>query len=202
MSYSRMVALGWLFFVCSPAWCAETPGPAKVADSAGISCSADVSPLGPAAAKVLATCLPAGCGAVTGTQDAVGQGAEAATARTGERPFPNVIRPKKVDAKVKGCKVSEPGKYQATQGDLIELEYTYPVVPEAMPDQVNQETDKGAIYTANLGIRRLQVPGFVGTQTYVFYFEARDKGRGIAYIVIDEVKYEYAFEVSEQTQAQ
>ena len=115
-----------------------------------------------------------------------------------DEPKGNVIRPKKVDAKVKGCQVSEPGKYRATAGDLIELEYTFPIVPSAIPMKVDLETDKGAIYSSKLGIRNLIVPNMVGTGTYLFYFEAKHKGKGTAFVLIDDVKYEYGFEVSEK----
>ena len=114
-----------------------------------------------------------------------------------EQPRGNVIRPKKVDAKVKGCQVSEPGKYRATAGDLIELEYTFPVVPGAIPKVVDREWDRGAIYGSRLGIRNLIVPNMVGTGTYLFYFEARHKGSGTAILQIDDVEYTYNFEVAE-----
>ena len=113
-------------------------------------------------------------------------------------PRGNVIRPKKVDAKVKGCQVSEPGKYQATAEDLIEIEYTFPIYPAAMPKRVGVETDKGALYPSKLGIRNVIVPQLVGTGTYVFYFEAKHEGKGTAFVVIDDVKYEYGFNVLER----
>ena len=109
----------------------------------------------------------------------------------------NVIRPKKVDAKVMGCQVSGPDKYRATVGDLIELEYTFPVIPSALPKKVGQEADKGALYPSTLGIRHLIVPNIVGTGTYLFYFEAKHEGTGTVLVVIDDVKYEYSFTVSE-----
>ncbi len=115
------------------------------------------------------------------------------------QPHSNVIRPKQVDAKVNGCRVSEPGEYTATAGDLIELEYTFPVVPATMPTEVDRKTDKGAIYTSTLGIRNLIVPNMVGTQTYLFYFEAKHEGTGTAFLVVDDVEYEYRFEVSKST---
>ena len=114
------------------------------------------------------------------------------------KPRGNVIRPKKVEAKVQGCHVSEPGKYSATAGDLIELEYTFPMHPDAIPKEVDVETDRGAIYPSKLGIRKLVVPGLVGTGTYVFYFDPRDEGTGTAFVIIDDVKYEYGFEVSKR----
>ena len=114
-----------------------------------------------------------------------------------EEPCGNVIRPKKVDAEVNGCQVSEPGEYQATAGDLIELEYTFPIVPTTIPKKVARETDRGAIFPSKLGIRNLIVPRMVGTGTYLFYFEARFKGSGTATVVVDGVEYDYRFEVAE-----
>ena len=114
-----------------------------------------------------------------------------------EDPCCNVIRPKKVDAKVKGCQVSGPGEYRATAGDLIELEYTFPIVPSCIPKEVGRETDRGAIYPSKLGIRNLIVPRMIGTGTYLFYFDARHAGSGTAIVVIDGVKYEYKFDVAE-----
>ena len=112
-----------------------------------------------------------------------------------EKPEGTVIRPKRVDAKVKGCQVSEPGKYRATAGALIELEYTFPVVPTTLPRSVDREWDKGAIYGSDLGIRNLIVPRIIGTGTYLFYFQAKHAGVGTATMIIDDVKYEYRFEV-------
>lgn len=114
-----------------------------------------------------------------------------------DKPRGNVIRPKKVDAKVKGCQVSEPGKYHATEGDLIELEYTFPIFPAAMPKKLDRETDRGPIFPSKLGIRNLIVPKLIGTGTHIFYFEARHEGEGTAFVVIDGVKYEFRFKVSE-----
>lgn len=112
-------------------------------------------------------------------------------------PRGNVIRPKMVDAAVRGCRISEPGEYRATAGDVIELEYTFPIVPTAIPKDVSRQWDQGAIGPSKLGIRSLIVPKTVGTGTYVFCFEARQEGSGRAVVVIDGEKYEYRFEVSE-----
>jgi hypothetical protein len=113
-----------------------------------------------------------------------------------DKPQGNVIRPVKVAAKVKGCQVSKPGDYRATAGDLIELEYTFPVVPGAMPEDVGREWDRGAIYGSKLGIRNLIVPEMLGTGTYLFYFLAKHEGSGTAFVIVDGVKYEYKFEVA------
>ena len=71
------------------------------------------------------------------------------------------------------------------------LEYTFPIVPTTIPKAVARETDRGAIYPSKLGIRNLIVPNMVGTGTYLFYFEARHEGSGKAFVVVDDVKYEY-----------
>jgi hypothetical protein len=118
------------------------------------------------------------------------------TVALAEEPCCNVIRPKKVDTKVKGCQISEPGEYRATEGDLIELEYTFPIVPGCIPKKVDREWDKGAIYGSKLGIRNLIVPQLIGVGTYLFYFSAKHEGTGTAIVVIDDVKYEYRFEVA------
>jgi len=114
-----------------------------------------------------------------------------------EEPSGSVIRPKKVDAEVKGCQVSEPGTYQAVAGSLIELEYSFPVTPATVPKVVDRDWDKGAIYGSVLGIRHLIVPRLVGTGTYVFYFEAKHAGSGTAMVVVDKTTYTYVFEVAE-----
>ena len=113
-------------------------------------------------------------------------------------PFSHVIRPRRVDADVKGCLISEPGEYRASVGDLIEVEYSFPVAPQTVPKKVDQETDKGAIYTSKLGIRNLIVPKIIGTGTYLFYFDAKHEGKGTAFVVIDGVKYAFGFEVAER----
>ena len=111
-------------------------------------------------------------------------------------PSGNVIRPRAVDAEVAGCKVSQPGEYRITVGDVIEIEYTYPVVPDAIPKTVDREWDRGAIFGSELGIRNLIVPEMVGTGTYLFYFVAKIEGSGTAFAIVDGVKYEYRFTVA------
>lgn len=113
-----------------------------------------------------------------------------------DEPRGNVIRPKDVDAKVPGCSISEPGDYQATAGDLIEIEYRFPIVPTATPQSVDRKWDKGAIYPSNLGIRQLIVPNMVGAGTYLFYFEAKHAGSGTAIVIVDGEQYEYRFQVA------
>lgn len=108
----------------------------------------------------------------------------------------SVIRPQKVNARVKGCDISAPGKYHARVGDLIELEYSFPVTPLTFPRKVDRKWDKGAVCPSVLGIRNLIVPKIIGTGTYLFYFEARHAGQGTATVVVDGLRYDYDFQVS------
>lgn len=113
-----------------------------------------------------------------------------------EEPRSRVIRPQEVDAKVRGCRVAEPGDYSARVGDLVELAYSFPVVPDAMPEKVERRTDRGVAQLSKLGIRELVVPKKLGVQTYLFYFEAKSVGQGTAYVIVDDVTYKYHVDVS------
>ena len=55
------------------------------------------------------------------------------------------VRPKQEDAKVTGCKIAAPDSYDVAVGALIELDYTYPVVPGAIPKKANAKTTSGAV---------------------------------------------------------
>ncbi len=46
------------------------------------------------------------------------------------------VRPAQEKAKVDGCRIARPGNYTVAVGELIELDYTYPVVPAAIPKKV------------------------------------------------------------------
>src|SRR4051812_46229220 len=79
----------------------------------------------------------------------------------------STIRPVLDNAKVEGCKIAKPGEYEAQVGDLIELDYTYPVVPGAMPKkfEFKLEGGKTIISPSPLGIRRVVSPKLVGATT-------------------------------------
>ncbi|MBL8794532.1 MAG: hypothetical protein JNM56_11555 [Planctomycetia bacterium] len=107
-----------------------------------------------------------------------------------------VIRPARDKAQVDGCHVSKPGDYQATVGDLIELEYSYPVVPTAMPKKVDfKVTLIGAVAPSPLGIRKVVTPQLIGAHTLVFFFEAKKAGEDTVTVEVDGKGYPYKFKV-------
>jgi hypothetical protein len=109
-----------------------------------------------------------------------------------------IVRPHQVEAKVKGCKVAKPGEYTATKGDLIELEYSYPVVPTATPKKVAYKvTLTGAVRPSPLGIRQVQ-SGLIGSHTLVFAFEAHQAGMDTVTLQIDDDAYDFKFKVEEK----
>jgi hypothetical protein len=107
-----------------------------------------------------------------------------------------VIRPGKDKAQLEGCHVSKPGDYEATIGDLIELEYSYPVVPAAIPKKVDYKvTLIGAVAPSPLGIRKVLTPQLLGAHTLVFFFEAKKTGEDTVTLEIDGKGYPYKFKV-------
>ncbi len=108
-----------------------------------------------------------------------------------------VMRPGLVDAKVKGCQVSEPKSYSVTVGDVIELDYSYPVFPAAIPKKVDyNQTTLGVVTKSSLGFREVTNPGLVGSRTIAFYFDARKPGTETVNLLIDNEVYKYEFKVS------
>ncbi len=113
-----------------------------------------------------------------------------------------IIRPNVVDAKVEGCTVSAPGNYDMIVGNFIELEYSYPVVPAAMPKKVShKETLRGVVRLSPLGFRHAVTPKLVGRQTIVFCFDAAEKGSDTITLIVDEAEYAYTFKVVNDPEA-
>jgi hypothetical protein len=107
-----------------------------------------------------------------------------------------VVRPKQVDAKVQGCSIAEQKHYSVKVGDVIELDYTYPIVPEAMPQKVSvKQTSGSAVELSPIGVRMIEVPMMVGASTIGFFLEAKQAGDATVTLVIDDNRYEYAFTV-------
>jgi hypothetical protein len=118
-------------------------------------------------------------------------------ARGAEGVHGQVLRPRKADAKVMGCEVSQPGEYNVSTGDLIELEYGYLVVPDAIPQKVGtQVTSQGAVVPSPLGTRLAFTPGLVGAVTIVSFLEARKAGEETVTLIIDNAAYQYKIRVS------
>lgn len=113
-----------------------------------------------------------------------------------------IVRPMTVDAKFKGCKVAKPGEYRVTDGDLIELEYSYPVVPETIPDKVSyNQTLNGAVKLSPLGIRNVTTPSLVGIGTIALCLDANQEGTDKVTLIIDGAEYEYTFNVEAMEKA-
>lgn len=113
-----------------------------------------------------------------------------------------IVRPMTVDAKVKGCKVAKPGEYRVSVGDFIELEYSYPVVPECIPDKVSyNQTLNGAVNLSPLGIRHVTQPSLVGAGTIALCLDAVKEGTDKVTFTIDKATYEYDFKVESAEEA-
>jgi hypothetical protein len=111
------------------------------------------------------------------------------------------VRPMQDKAKVEGCKIAIPAEYEVTVGDLIELDYTYPVIPVAIPNNVNyKQTLTEAVGKSPLGFRRVTTPKMVGTGTIAFYFDAKKVGEETVTLIIDEAEYAYKFKVVASTE--
>jgi hypothetical protein len=106
------------------------------------------------------------------------------------------VRPLQEKAKVAGCKIAKPGSYEVAVEDLIELDYTYPVVPTAIPNKVDhKQPASGSVVKSELGFRTVSTPRLLGTGTIAFYFEAKKEGEDKITVIIDENEYEYTFKV-------
>jgi hypothetical protein len=118
------------------------------------------------------------------------------TAYAAEGVHGTVVRPRQVPAKVQGCRIAAPKDYQVKVGDVIELDYGYPVVPGAMPKKVSiKQTPGGAVDASPLGIRMVTVPQLLGASTIGFFLEAKAAGQKTVSLVIDDNEYEYTFTV-------
>jgi hypothetical protein len=107
-----------------------------------------------------------------------------------------VVRPIQVKAKVGGCKIAEPMAYNVHVGDAIELDYTYPIVPVAIPKNVRiKQTSGGAVDVSPLGIRQVVAAGLLGASTIGFYLDAKQAGQEAVIVVIDDNEYNYIFNV-------
>lgn len=107
-----------------------------------------------------------------------------------------VVRPAQEEARAKGCRIAAPGTYQVRVGDLIELDYSYPVVPDAIPKKLEHtQTTTGAVVKSPLGFRTVLSPKLLGGGTVAFYFEAKKAGEETVTLVIDGTEYQYTFTV-------
>ena len=123
----------------------------------------------------------------------------AATADGLEGPVGIVVRPAQEEAKVKGCRIATPGHYEINVGDLVELDYTYPVVPDAIPKKLDhRQTGTGAVAKSPLGFRTVVSPKLLGGGTVAFYFDAKKEGEETVTLLIDGTEYKYTFKVAKK----
>jgi hypothetical protein len=132
------------------------------------------------------------------------------------RPAPN---------EVMGCSMSKPGNYEVHVDDLIELDYSYVLVPSASPKKVEySQTKAGAVVKSSQGFRSVTAPGQAGAGTIPaeggsspppricvtrpdqagpgiptgmlqFFFDAKKEGEDTVTIKIDGREYVYKFKV-------
>ena len=107
-----------------------------------------------------------------------------------------IFRPAPTQARVEGCKIAEPGAYEVKVGDLIELDYSYPIHPNAMPEKVSHRiARRGAVAKSRLGIRQVRTPKRLGSGTIATYLDAKKPGEATVTLTIDDAEYVYKFSV-------
>ena len=107
----------------------------------------------------------------------------------------SIVRPLMVDGNVGGTQIAKPGSYQITAGDLLELEYTYPVVPAAMPKELNSTSSDSNVLSADGTAKTVVVPGLMGAGKKAFCFRATNAGTSNVTIMIDGNEYQYSITV-------
>ena len=107
----------------------------------------------------------------------------------------SIARPLMVDGKVGGTQIAKPGNYRITAGDLLELEYTYPVVPAAMPKELNSTSTDSNVLSADGNAKTVVVPGLMGAGKKAFCFRATKAGTSNVTIKIDGNEYQYSITV-------
>ena len=107
----------------------------------------------------------------------------------------SIVRPLMVDGKVGGAQIAKPGNYRVTVGDLLELEYSYPVVPAAMPKELNSTSSDSNVLSAEGNAKTVVVPGLMGAGKKAFCFRATNAGTSNVTIMIDGNEYQYSVTV-------
>lgn len=106
----------------------------------------------------------------------------------------NIVRPLMVDAKIVGAQIAKPGDYRVTAGDMLELEYSHPVIPAAMPKELSATSSEPNILSTD-GAKTVVVPGLMGAGKKAFCFRAMKAGTSNVTIKIDGNEYHYSFTV-------
>ncbi len=107
----------------------------------------------------------------------------------------SIIRPMMVDAKVDGTQIAKPGDYRIQVGDLVEFEYSYPVIPAAMPNELSSTSSDGDVLSGDGSVQSVVVPGLMGAGRKAFCFRAIKAGTSNVTITIDGNEYQYSITV-------
>ena len=107
----------------------------------------------------------------------------------------NIIRPVLVDGEVDGTQIAKPGEYQVTVGDLIELEYSYPTVPTAIPKELRFRSSVRSVVGSTGVAKEVIVPGLTGVSKKAFCFRATSEGTSEVTLNIDGNQYQYSITV-------
>jgi hypothetical protein len=110
-----------------------------------------------------------------------------------------IVRPRQAAASVVNCAMGQQGTYRMRVGDILELDYSYPVTPGTMPRTVSYvSTGMGAVNKSVLGFRPMVVPRVVGGSTIGFFFDAVQPGVDTVSVIIDGARYTYTVEVADR----
>jgi hypothetical protein len=107
----------------------------------------------------------------------------------------NIIRPPLAKSRVEGSQIAKPGSYSAKVGDLLELEYSYPVIPEAMPTKLDAKSSDSTVLSSDSDVKTVVVPGLMGAGKKAFWFSAKSPGKCTITLSIDGNQYVYSISV-------
>jgi len=122
-------------------------------------------------------------------------------------PESTLYRPAKKPAKVVGAEVSRPGDHEVYVGDMIELEYTYPVTPSTIPKEIAlMDGFEGYVLPSECGWVQGVRNELVGSQTIVFSYVAKKPGTEEVWFAIvgpdgSDHSYAYNFKVVERDES-
>jgi len=106
----------------------------------------------------------------------------------------SILRPHLVDSNVSGAKISKTGDYVVQVGELIQIEYSYPVSPRFSPKEIKFQLTGMAIKTIGSEAKNVSTR-LMGSGRKSLCMEATKPGTSKLKLLIDENCYEYDFVV-------